>query len=57
MTEYIVYFGDIEHEVFLDLEGCRDYIEEKLYDGYTLSNFTIFKEVPFKTQIKLEIGD
>jgi hypothetical protein len=57
MTEYIVYFGDIEHEVFLDLEDCEKYISDLMKDGYEVSNFTIFKEVPFKIQIKLEIGE
>jgi hypothetical protein len=57
MSEYIVYFAYSEYEVFSNLEGCRKYIEEKLHDGFTLSNFIIYKEVPFKTQIKLEIGD
>jgi hypothetical protein len=59
--EYIVHFGDSEYEVFsnvvCDLEGCEKYISNLMKDGYDVSNFTIFKEVPFKIQIKLEIGE
>jgi hypothetical protein len=58
--EYIVYFrGRISeyYEVFFDLEGCEKYISDLMKDGYEVSNFTIYKEVPFKIQIKLEIGE
>jgi hypothetical protein len=55
--EYIVHFGDSEYEVFCDLEDCEKYISNLMKDGYEVSNFTIFKEVPFKIQIKLEIGE
>lgn len=57
MSEYIVYFGESEYEVFFDLEGCEKYISDLMKDGYEVSNFTIYKEVPFKIQIKLEIGE
>jgi hypothetical protein len=60
MSEYIVYFrGRISeyYEVFCDLEGCEKYISDLMKDGYEVSNFTIYKEVPFKIQIKLEIGE
>jgi hypothetical protein len=57
MSEYIVYFGDLHHEFFFDLESCEKYISDFIKDGYKVSNFTIFKEVPFKIQIKLEIGE
>jgi hypothetical protein len=66
MSEYIVYFGSSEQsehevfcdlEVFFDLEGCEKYISNLMKDGCEVSNFTIYKEVPFKIQIKLEIGE
>jgi hypothetical protein len=49
--------GESEYEVFCDLEDCEKYISNLMKDGCEVSNFTIYKEVPFKIQIKLEIGE
>jgi hypothetical protein len=55
--EYVVYLGDTEHGVFCDLEDCEKYISNLMKDGCEVSNLTIFKEVPFKIQIKFEVGE